>query len=181
MGFRPSGPDFTGLDYPLFTLAVLDRFVVAQWPCSASWPCSSCSWSGWSARSPPICKAASAPTAWAPWASSNPGGRHQAHHQGGRPSRASGTRLPYFIAPILAFVATFMGMVVVPFDKGVVVAGPEHRHPLHHRHHQLHGYRASSRRVGVPTTNSPSWGVPLGRADRQLRGAAGPLRGAQSS
>jgi NADH-quinone oxidoreductase subunit H len=31
-------------------------------------------------------------------------------------------KLPYFIAPILAFVATFMGMVVVPFDKGMVVA-----------------------------------------------------------
>ncbi len=31
-------------------------------------------------------------------------------------------KLPYFIAPILAFVATFMGMVVVPFDRKVVVA-----------------------------------------------------------
>jgi NADH-quinone oxidoreductase subunit H len=31
-------------------------------------------------------------------------------------------KLPYFIAPILAFVATFMGMVVVPFDNKVVVA-----------------------------------------------------------
>ncbi|HET9869433.1 MAG TPA: NADH-quinone oxidoreductase subunit NuoH [bacterium] len=30
-------------------------------------------------------------------------------------------KVPYFIAPIVAFVATFMGMVVVPFDKGVVV------------------------------------------------------------
>jgi NADH-quinone oxidoreductase subunit H len=31
-------------------------------------------------------------------------------------------KLPYFIAPILAFVATFMGMVVVPFDFKMVVA-----------------------------------------------------------
>jgi NADH-quinone oxidoreductase subunit H len=31
-------------------------------------------------------------------------------------------KFPYFIAPILAFVATFMGMVVVPFDKKMVVA-----------------------------------------------------------
>ncbi len=31
-------------------------------------------------------------------------------------------KIPYFIAPILAFVATFMGMVVVPFDNKVVVA-----------------------------------------------------------
>lgn len=31
-------------------------------------------------------------------------------------------KLPYFIAPILAFVATFMGMVVMPFDNHVVVA-----------------------------------------------------------
>jgi NADH-quinone oxidoreductase subunit H len=31
-------------------------------------------------------------------------------------------KIPYFIAPILAFVATFMGLVVVPFDKKVVVA-----------------------------------------------------------
>ncbi len=30
-------------------------------------------------------------------------------------------KVPYFIAPIVAFVATFMGMVVIPFDKGVVV------------------------------------------------------------
>src|SRR5258708_6250268 len=30
-------------------------------------------------------------------------------------------KIPYFIAPIVAFVATFMGMVVIPFDKGVVV------------------------------------------------------------
>ncbi len=30
-------------------------------------------------------------------------------------------RIPYFIAPIVAFVATFMGLVVIPFDKGVVV------------------------------------------------------------
>jgi NADH-quinone oxidoreductase subunit H len=30
-------------------------------------------------------------------------------------------KIPYFIAPIVAFVATFMGMVVVPFDSGVVV------------------------------------------------------------
>lgn len=31
-------------------------------------------------------------------------------------------KFPYFIAPILAFVATFMGMVVVPFDNKMVVA-----------------------------------------------------------
>lgn len=31
-------------------------------------------------------------------------------------------KIPYFIAPILAFVATFMGMVVMPFDNHVVVA-----------------------------------------------------------
>jgi NADH-quinone oxidoreductase subunit H len=31
-------------------------------------------------------------------------------------------KVPYFIAPILAFVATFMGMVVVPFDNKMVVA-----------------------------------------------------------
>jgi NADH-quinone oxidoreductase subunit H len=30
-------------------------------------------------------------------------------------------KIPYFIAPIVAFVATFMGMVVIPFDKGMVV------------------------------------------------------------
>jgi len=30
-------------------------------------------------------------------------------------------KIPYFVAPIIAFVATFMGMVVIPFDKGVVV------------------------------------------------------------
>jgi NADH-quinone oxidoreductase subunit H len=30
-------------------------------------------------------------------------------------------KIPYLIAPIVAFVATFMGMVVIPFDKGVVV------------------------------------------------------------
>jgi NADH-quinone oxidoreductase subunit H len=30
-------------------------------------------------------------------------------------------RLSYFGAPILAFVAAFMGMVVIPFDKGMVV------------------------------------------------------------
>ncbi len=30
-------------------------------------------------------------------------------------------KVPYFIAPIVAFVATFMGLVVIPFDKGVVV------------------------------------------------------------
>jgi NADH-quinone oxidoreductase subunit H len=30
-------------------------------------------------------------------------------------------KVPYFIAPIVAFVATFMGMVVIPFDKGMVV------------------------------------------------------------
>ena len=30
-------------------------------------------------------------------------------------------KIPYFIAPIVAFVATFMGMVVIPFDKGVQV------------------------------------------------------------
>lgn len=30
-------------------------------------------------------------------------------------------KFPYFVAPILAFVATFMGMVVIPFDKGMVV------------------------------------------------------------
>jgi NADH-quinone oxidoreductase subunit H len=30
-------------------------------------------------------------------------------------------KIPYFIAPIVAFVATFMGLVVIPFDKGVVV------------------------------------------------------------
>ncbi len=30
-------------------------------------------------------------------------------------------KIPYFIAPIVAFVATFMGMVVIPFDRGVVV------------------------------------------------------------
>lgn len=30
-------------------------------------------------------------------------------------------KIPYFIAPIVAFVATFMGMVVIPFDKGVIV------------------------------------------------------------
>jgi NADH-quinone oxidoreductase subunit H len=29
--------------------------------------------------------------------------------------------VPYSIAPIVAFVATFMGLVVIPFDKGVVV------------------------------------------------------------
>ncbi|HUO58068.1 MAG TPA: NADH-quinone oxidoreductase subunit NuoH [bacterium] len=29
--------------------------------------------------------------------------------------------IPYTIAPILAFVATFAGMVVIPFDKGIVV------------------------------------------------------------
>jgi NADH-quinone oxidoreductase subunit H len=31
-------------------------------------------------------------------------------------------KFPYFIAPILAFVATFMGLIVVPFDNKVVVA-----------------------------------------------------------
>lgn len=31
-------------------------------------------------------------------------------------------KFPYFIAPILAFVATFMGLVVVPFDNKLVVA-----------------------------------------------------------
>ncbi|HVZ79446.1 MAG TPA: NADH-quinone oxidoreductase subunit NuoH [bacterium] len=31
-------------------------------------------------------------------------------------------KFPYFIAPILAFVATFMGLIVVPFDDKVVVA-----------------------------------------------------------
>jgi len=30
-------------------------------------------------------------------------------------------KIPYYIAPIIAFVATFMGMVVIPFDKGMVV------------------------------------------------------------
>jgi len=30
-------------------------------------------------------------------------------------------KIPYFLAPIVAFVATFMGMVVIPFDKGMVV------------------------------------------------------------
>ena len=30
-------------------------------------------------------------------------------------------KIPYFIAPIVAFVATFMGMVVIPFDSGMVV------------------------------------------------------------
>src|ERR1041384_1732997 len=30
-------------------------------------------------------------------------------------------KIPYFIAPIVAFVATFMGMVVIPFDKAMVV------------------------------------------------------------
>jgi NADH-quinone oxidoreductase subunit H len=30
-------------------------------------------------------------------------------------------KIPYFIAPIVAFVATFMGLVVIPFDQGVVV------------------------------------------------------------
>ena len=30
-------------------------------------------------------------------------------------------KVPYFIAPIVAFVATFMGLVVIPFDKGMVV------------------------------------------------------------
>ena len=30
-------------------------------------------------------------------------------------------KFPYFIAPIVAFVSTFMGMVVIPFDKGMVV------------------------------------------------------------
>lgn len=30
-------------------------------------------------------------------------------------------KIPYFIAPIVAFVATFAGMVVIPFDKGMVV------------------------------------------------------------
>jgi len=30
-------------------------------------------------------------------------------------------KIPYFIAPIVTFVATFMGMVVIPFDKGMVV------------------------------------------------------------
>jgi NADH-quinone oxidoreductase subunit H len=30
-------------------------------------------------------------------------------------------KIPYFIAPIVAFVATFMGLVVIPFDKGMVV------------------------------------------------------------
>ena len=30
-------------------------------------------------------------------------------------------KIPYYIAPIIAFVATFMGMIVIPFDKGVVV------------------------------------------------------------
>lgn len=30
-------------------------------------------------------------------------------------------KIPYYIAPIVAFVATFMGMIVIPFDKGVVV------------------------------------------------------------
>ncbi len=30
-------------------------------------------------------------------------------------------KIPYTIAPIVAFVATFMGLVVIPFDKGVVV------------------------------------------------------------
>jgi NADH-quinone oxidoreductase subunit H len=30
-------------------------------------------------------------------------------------------KIPYFIAPIVAFVATFMGMVVIPFDKGMSV------------------------------------------------------------
>lgn len=30
-------------------------------------------------------------------------------------------KIPYYIAPIVAFVATFMGMVVIPFDKGMVV------------------------------------------------------------
>jgi NADH-quinone oxidoreductase subunit H len=30
-------------------------------------------------------------------------------------------KIPYTFAPIVAFVATFMGLVVIPFDKGVVV------------------------------------------------------------
>ncbi len=30
-------------------------------------------------------------------------------------------KIPYSLAPIVAFVATFMGLVVIPFDKGVVV------------------------------------------------------------
>jgi NADH-quinone oxidoreductase subunit H len=30
-------------------------------------------------------------------------------------------KIPYFIAPIVAFVATFMGLVVIPFDQGMVV------------------------------------------------------------
>ncbi len=30
-------------------------------------------------------------------------------------------KIPYYIAPIIAFVATFAGMVVIPFDKGMVV------------------------------------------------------------
>jgi len=30
-------------------------------------------------------------------------------------------KVPYYIAPIIAFVATFMGMVVIPFDRGVSV------------------------------------------------------------
>jgi len=30
-------------------------------------------------------------------------------------------KIPYYIAPIVAFVATFAGMVVIPFDKGMVV------------------------------------------------------------
>ncbi|MGH7738555.1 MAG: NADH-quinone oxidoreductase subunit NuoH [bacterium] len=30
-------------------------------------------------------------------------------------------KIPYFIAPIVAFVATFMGLVVVPFDQHMVV------------------------------------------------------------
>jgi len=30
-------------------------------------------------------------------------------------------KIPYYIAPIIAFVATFAGMIVIPFDKGMVV------------------------------------------------------------
>jgi NADH-quinone oxidoreductase subunit H len=30
-------------------------------------------------------------------------------------------KIPYFIAPIIAFVATFMGVVVIPLDKGVTI------------------------------------------------------------
>ncbi len=30
-------------------------------------------------------------------------------------------KIPYYIAPIIAFVATFAGMIVIPFDKGVSV------------------------------------------------------------